>query len=69
MVVEGVLSTQEVASELRISERSVLNLIGRNEFPNAFKAGRAWRISESDLEAYVDKQKRERQVAASAVES
>ena len=70
MVIEGVLlSAQEVAKRLRVSDRTVLNLIDRDEFPNAFQAGRAWRISESDLEAYVEKKKRERQVAASAVES
>lgn len=70
MVIESsLLSTQEVAGQLRLSARGVIKLIHRGTFPNAFKAGRAWRIPESDLEEYVEKQRRERRAAASTVES
>jgi excisionase family DNA binding protein len=70
MVIEGtLLSAQEVASQLRVSDRAVLDMIYRDDFPNAFKAGRAWRIPESDLEEYVEKQRRERRAAASTSES
>lgn len=65
----SLLSTQEVARQLIIHESTVARMIHRGEFPNAFKAGRAWRIPKADLEAYVENQKRERQAAASTVES
>ena len=71
MAVEGVLlSTRKVASQLALSERTVLRMIRRGDFPGAFRAGgRAWRIPEADLEAYVEKQQRERQAAAPTLES
>lgn len=70
MLIEGVLlSAQEVATQLRINDRTVLRLIERGHFPDAFKAGRAWRIPEADLKAYVEEQKRERQAAAPTPES
>lgn len=70
-MIEGdLLSTQEVASRLAISDRTVQRMIQRGEFPNAFRAGsRAWRIPETDLEAYVENQKRERRTATSNIES
>jgi excisionase family DNA binding protein len=61
------LTSQEVAAQLRISDRTVLAMIARGEFPSAFKAGRNWRISSADVEKFVERQRqrRERQVAAS----
>lgn len=70
MAIEGVLlSSQEVARQLAVHESTVVRLLHRGEFPNAFKVGRAWKIPQTDLEAYVEKQWRERQAATSTLES
>lgn len=61
----GLLSAQEVAKQLRIADRTVLNLIQRGKFPNAFQVGRVWRIPQADLKAYVEKQRRERRAVTS----
>lgn len=63
------LSTLEVARHLALSDASIRRMLYRGEFPNAFKAGRAWKIPETDLEAYVENQKRERRTATSTSES
>lgn len=67
---EGILlSTQEVARQLAIHYSTVVRMLHCGEFPNAFKAGRAWKIPQADLKAYVENQKRERQAATSTSES
>lgn len=63
------LSAQEVARRLAIHNSTVRRMIDRGDFPNAFKAGRDWRIPEDDLEAYVENQKRERRAVTSTLES
>lgn len=70
MVLEGVLlSCKEVAAKLAVDERTVRRMAGRGDFPHAFKAGRAWKIPQADVEEFVKKQWRERQAAASTSES
>lgn len=70
MDVEGVLlSVEEVASRFDVDGSTIRRALYRNDFPNAFKIGRLWKIPEADLKVFVEKQKRKRQVAASAVES
>jgi excisionase family DNA binding protein len=49
--------TEEVAKKLAITKRSVQRMCKRGDFPNAWKAGRSWRIPKSDLTKYVDAQK------------
>jgi excisionase family DNA binding protein len=51
-------TVQEVAQQLRVSERTVRNWIEQNELP-AFSIGkRGYRIAESDLNAFIAKRKR-----------
>ena len=63
----GLLSVEEVASRFDVDGSTIRRALYRNEFPNAFKIGRLWKIPEADLREFVKKQtqKRERQVAAS----
>lgn len=69
-MVEGVLlSAKEVARRLAVHDSTILRLLYRGEFPSAFKVGRVWKIPQADVEAYVEKQWRERQAATSTVES
>lgn len=55
---EEVYTVQEVAQNLKVSERTVRNWIDRGELP-AFPIGkRGYRISKADLQAFIDERKR-----------
>ena len=60
----ALLSVLEVARRFAVDDSTIRRMLYRGEFPNAFKAGRVWRIPETDVEAYLEKW-RERQAAAS----
>ena len=47
------LTIHDVASNLNVDERTVRELIRKNEL-RAIKIGKEWRVTEKDLEAYVD---------------
>lgn len=64
----ALLSTQEVGGRLALDDSTIRRMLYKGEFPNAFKAGRAWKIPESDLEAYIEEKRRERRAAASTSE-
>ena len=67
---EGVLlSVLEVARRFDVDDSTVRRLLYHGQFPNAFKVGRLWKIPETDVEEYVEKQRRERQAVTSTVES
>lgn len=51
-----VLTVEEVARRLRVSEATVYNLIRGGQLP-AFQVARSWRIDESDLDEYIRRQK------------
>jgi excisionase family DNA binding protein len=54
---EKMYTVQEVAQQLRVSERTVRNWVERGEL-RVFRIGkRGYRISESDLQTFVDKRK------------
>lgn len=59
MTQDELLTSRQVADQLRVTERTVVREIARGRFPNAFKAGRAWRIPRSDLSDYINKRKRQ----------
>ena len=57
---EEMLTVQQVAQMMQVSERTVINWIERDGLP-AFPIGkRGYRISKSDLQAFIDKRKSER---------
>jgi excisionase family DNA binding protein len=47
------LTIHDVASNLNVDERTVRELIRKNEL-RAIKIGKEWRVTEGDLNAYVD---------------
>jgi excisionase family DNA binding protein len=49
---QQVLTTEEVAERLRVSARTVTNLITKGDLP-AFRVGRAWRVQTDHLAEYV----------------
>jgi len=55
---ERMFTVQEVAQQLRVSERTVRNWIEQDELP-AFAVGkRGYRIAESDLIAFIEARKK-----------
>lgn len=55
---EEVYTVQEVAQNLKVSERTVRNWIESGELP-AFPIGkRGYRISRADLQAFIDERKK-----------
>ena len=48
------LSVKEIAQQLRISDRTVRNLIDSREI-KAYKVGNQYRIKEEDFQSYLDK--------------
>ena len=53
MITSPMLTIHDVASKLNVDERTVRELIRKNEL-RAIKVGKEWRITEDDLDAYVD---------------
>ncbi len=47
------LTVDEVAGRLRTCHKTVLRLIQRREFQQAFRIGRRWRIPDPDVLAYL----------------
>lgn len=53
---EALLTTQEVASILKVTVRTVYSLLESGELQGV-KVGRVWRVSEDDLQAFIARQK------------
>ena len=60
LVASEVLEPKEVAQMLRVSVRSVTRLAERGEIVG-FKVGDLWRFHKSDVDAYIESQKRKYQ--------
>ena len=60
LVASEVLEPKEVAQMLRVSVRSVTRLAERGEIVG-FKVGDLWRFHKSDVDAYIENQKRKYQ--------
>lgn len=69
MVESVLLSIPEVARRFDVHESTVRRMLYRGELPGAFKIGRIWKVPETELEAYVERQRRECQGATSTSES
>jgi len=54
-----ILTISEVAALLRISEKSAYKLAQAGDLP-AFKVGNQWRFRRSELDAWIDSQRRQR---------
>ena len=51
---EEVMTVVEIANKLKVKENTVSRWCKEGKFANAFRAGRAWRIPKSDVEAYIE---------------
>lgn len=60
MAMNKVLEPKEVAQMLRVSVRTITRLAERGEL-SGFKVGDLWRFYQSDVEAYVEAQRRKQQ--------
>lgn len=54
---EVYLTAEEVATQLRLSPETVMRLLRQKKLPG-FKVGGTWRISQKDLERYIEEQKK-----------
>lgn len=53
MINTPMLTIHDVAEKLNVDERTIRELIRKNEL-RAIKVGKEWRVTEDDLDAYVD---------------
>lgn len=51
------LTTKQVQEMLGVSERTIFNFMERGDL-KGFKVGRSWRFEESDIEDYINRQRR-----------
>ena len=57
---DEILEAKEVAAMLKVSVRSITRLAEKGELVG-FKVGDLWRFQRSDIEAYIEAQKRRQQ--------
>ena len=57
---EQLITIRECADRISISVRELYRLISKGELPQPVKLGRASRLFESDIDAYLDKLKAQR---------
>lgn len=60
MAMDKILEPKEVAQMLRVSVRTITRLAERGEM-KSFKVGDLWRFYQSDVEAYIEAQRRKQQ--------
>ena len=51
------LNTRQVQEILHLSERTIFRLLKRKEL-KGFKAGREWRFEQSDIDDFIERQRR-----------
>lgn len=51
------LTIKKVQERLKVSERTVFNLMQRGEL-HGFKVGKLWRFEESDIDGYIERQQK-----------
>ncbi len=55
-MVDQILTLKEVASYLKLAEKTAYRLAGEGKLPG-FKIGGSWRFKREDLETWIEKQK------------
>ena len=54
---DEILTVKEVAKYLKLAEKTTYRLAAEGKLPG-FKVGGSWRFKESDIEKWIEKQKR-----------
>ena len=57
-IIEEPLDSEQAARMLGVKPRTVINLAKQGKIP-AFRVGDLWRFHRRDIQAYIDKQKRQ----------
>ncbi len=55
---EGILTVKQVASYLKVTERTIYRLATTKKIP-AFKVGGAWRFSRADIDSWIRRQSKD----------
>lgn len=55
-MVDQILTLKEVATYLKLAEKTAYRLVSEGKLPG-FKVGGSWRFKRDDLEAWIEKQK------------
>lgn len=55
---DKILNVKQVQEMLSLSERTIFRLISQGKI-KGFKAGREWRFEQKDIEAYIERQRKE----------
>lgn len=58
---EELYTVEEVAALLKLKEETVTKLIRQKKLPGFKVTGGSWRVSEKDLKAYIEEQRRKYQ--------
>lgn len=53
---EDVMKASELAKILKVNSNTIARWINNGHFPNAFRAGKSWRIPRIDVENYIRQQ-------------
>jgi len=53
---QRIINLEQVAKLLGVSERTIVRLVENKELIG-FKVGRSWKFEETDIEAYIQRQK------------
>lgn len=53
---DELLTVKQIEERLKVSERTVFNLMKRKEI-QGFKVGKSWRFASSNIDAYIERQK------------
>lgn len=56
-----IMDLEQIAQMLGVSERTVVRLVTESKELVGFKVGRSWKFEESDVEAYIQQQKKRAQ--------
>lgn len=58
MVDDEILTLKEVATLLKVAEKTTYTMAQRGELPG-FKVGGQWRFRRADIESWIDRQRRQ----------
>ena len=58
MAEDTAMTLEDVAKRLHVSERTVVRLVVERKELKGYKVGRSWRFEPSDVEDYIERQRR-----------